>query len=216
MVKDKDRQGYYCVIPWKLLTDKAIPSSAKLIYGEISALANREGFCWASNEHFGKTFGLKANTTISRLINLLKDANYIYVDIDRKAGNKRRIYLQGPIIKKKDRYPQKSREGIIKNRDKDNHIDNQIEKKNILKRKKHSSIKDIGEEDLVEISEKYHVSLGFVKLKLETLVNYCESKGKRYKNYKSALRNFVLSDMQRQIERKQNDKYAPIDARHVK
>ena len=88
-------------------------------------------------------------------------------------------------------------------------------KKNIIKRKKYSSLKDISEEDLVEISIKYQVSLGFVKLKLETLANYCEAKGRKYKNYKSALRNFVLGDMQKQIERKQNDKYAPIDARNI-
>ena len=81
---------------------------------------------------------------------------------------------------------------------------------------KYSSINEITEEDLVEIAEKYHVPLGFVKLKLETLKNYCEAKGRRYKNYKSALRNFVLTDMQRQVERRQGDPTKRgIDARHI-
>jgi hypothetical protein len=66
---------------------------------------------------------------------------------------------------------------------------------------KYSSIEDIKEEDLQELSEQYNAPLGFVKLKLETLKNYCESKGKTYKNYKSALRNFVLGDMQKEIQR---------------
>jgi len=152
----EDRQGYYCVIPWKLLTDKSIPSTAKLIYGEISALANREGFCWASNEHFSETFGLKANTTISRLINILKDAKYIYVDIDVKAGNKRRIYLQGPIIKNEDSYHQKSREAIIKNRDKNNHINKQI----INNNKKEEQLSITGKEtnDLIALFESVNPS----------------------------------------------------------
>jgi len=81
-------------------------------------------------------------------------------------------------------------------------------------RKKYSSIKDIQKADLIEIAEKYKVNLGFVELQLEKLRNYCESYNKRYKNYKSALRNFVLGDMQRQVERRQDDSKRGIDARN--
>jgi len=66
--------------------------------------------------------------------------------------------------------------------------------------KRYSSINKIQESDLLELSKKYNVSLGFVKLKLETLKNYCESKGKIYRNYKSALANFILGDIQREIQ----------------
>lgn len=78
---------------------------------------------------------------------------------------------------------------------------------------KYSSLKSIEEKDLLEISEKYKVSLGFVKLKFETLKNYCESKGRRYKNYKSALRNFVLGDIQKAIENKQQRKGGFVSAK---
>jgi hypothetical protein len=81
--------------------------------------------------------------------------------------------------------------------------------------KKYSSIDDVTVEDCNDISANYHVSVGFVQLQLEKLRNYCESKGKRYKNYKSALRNFVIGDMQRQIERRSNDPKSGIDARGV-
>ena len=82
--------------------------------------------------------------------------------------------------------------------------------------KKYSSIKDITEEDMLEIASSYKVGLGFVKLQYEKMRNYCESKGKVYKNYKSALRNFVLGDMQRVVERRAatNDKRG-VDARNV-
>ena len=91
------KQNYYCVIPWKLLTDKNISSTAKLLYGEISALANREGYCWATNKHFAETFGIKNSTTISALIHKLEAVNYIYVEI--KEGYKRRIWLYPPVLK---------------------------------------------------------------------------------------------------------------------
>ena len=55
-----------------------------------------------------------------------------------------------------------------------------------------------------------------IRLLIEKLTNYCEAKGRVYKNYKSALRNFVLGDMQKQVERSANDKYRGVDATNVK
>jgi len=85
-----------------------------------------------------------------------------------------------------------------------------LSKENI---KKYSSLKDINDDDIEELSKQYHTSVGFVRLKLETLKNYCESKGKTYKNYKSALRNFILGDMQREIQHPR--KGGVIDATNI-
>jgi len=52
-------------------------------------------------------------------------------------------------------------------------------------------------------------------LQFEKLQNYCVAKGRRYKNYRRALMNFVLSDVQRNIERKANDQKSGIDARGI-
>lgn len=81
--------------------------------------------------------------------------------------------------------------------------------------KKYSSLKDISETDILQIAQDYKVSVGFVRLQWEKVKNYCSSKGKTYKNYKSALRNFVLGDMQRQVERRTDDKFRAIDATNV-
>lgn len=82
--------------------------------------------------------------------------------------------------------------------------------------KKFSSLKEITEEDMEEISNRYKIPLGMVRLSYEKLVNYCESKGKRYKNYKAALRNFVLGDAKKEIERRQYDSNKHgIDARNI-
>ena len=87
--------------------------------------------------------------------------------------------------------------------------------RSIVPAKKYSSLKDISEADISQIATEYKVSVGFVKLQLEKVRNYCSSKGKVYKNYKSALRNFVLGDMQRNIERSAYDNKRGIDATNL-
>lgn len=82
-----------------------------------------------------------------------------------------------------------------------------------VSKEKYSSLENIKEEDLIELSNEYRVPIGFVKLKFETLKNYCESKGRTYKNYKSALRNFILGDMQREIQRPR--KGGVVDATNI-
>lgn len=79
-----------------------------------------------------------------------------------------------------------------------------------------SSLNDITDKDLLEISNSYKVSLGFVKLQLEKLQNYCKSSGKIYKDYNAALRNFVLKDIQAVIERRgQGGSKHGVDARDI-
>jgi len=54
---------------------------------------------------------------------------------------------------------------------------------------------------LEEIAEKYGVPLTFVKFQLETLQNYIASTGKVYKDPTAALKNFVLRDMKKMLEK---------------
>ena len=84
-----------------------------------------------------------------------------------------------------------------------------------MAKQKFSSLKDINDSVIEEISLDYKVPLSFVKLELEKLRNYCEAKGKIYKNYKAALKKFVLDDAQKQVERISNDKYRAVDARNL-
>jgi hypothetical protein len=63
---------------------------------------------------------------------------------------------------------------------------------------------EISQEDIASISTQYKVPIAFVQFELESLKNYCASSGKKYQDYKAALRNFVLRDMKKQIERRFN------------
>lgn len=83
--------------------------------------------------------------------------------------------------------------------------------------KKYSSIKEITDKDIKEISELYHVPIGLVRLQLEKLQNWCEAKGRNYLNYKKALMNWVISEMQRTVEKERVDNNKRgIDARNIR
>jgi len=89
--------------------------------------------------------------------------------------------------------------------------------KKYIKKKEFSSLKEITPEVLQEISLKYKVPLSFVKLQFEKMTNWLEAKGKRYKNYKRGLQNWVINSAEGQIERsKKYDNKGGTDASHLK
>jgi vacuolar-type H+-ATPase subunit I/STV1 len=69
------------------------------------------------------------------------------------------------------------------------------QKSEIINRKKQQkNKKEITQQDKQEISVMYGVPFEFVESKFEDLINYIESTGKRYKDYKATLRNWVKRD----------------------
>lgn len=88
--------GYYAIIPASVRYDKELQPNAKLLYGEITALAQREGFCWAGNDYFAELYAV-SNETISRWISALKKAGYIEVEILKNEGNKRKIAIDKKV-----------------------------------------------------------------------------------------------------------------------
>lgn len=90
---------FWAVLPAGVRYDKKIGSTAKLLYAEITALSNQEGYCWASNDYFSKVFNVSI-TQVSRLIKELEDNGFIRSSIDNKSNNKRKIYPIFENIKK--------------------------------------------------------------------------------------------------------------------
>lgn len=91
-IEDSRKKSYYSVVPANVRYDKSLCPNTKLLYGEITCLCNEKGYCWASNGYFAKLYG-KDTRTITRWIGQLTKRGYIRVQIDKKSGNKRRIYL---------------------------------------------------------------------------------------------------------------------------
>lgn len=81
--------------------------------------------------------------------------------------------------------------------------------------KKFTSLEDLIEEDLVEIAEDYHVPLNFVRLELEKMTNWLGASGKKYKDYKKALRNWVLKDAEKLASQRSDPTKRAIDARNL-
>lgn len=134
---DDIRPSYYAVIPADVRYDDQIPPNAKLLYGEISALIGKDGFCYASNAYFMKLFGF-SDPTISRLISQLEKAGYIQREIEKDDSGqvkRRKIYLSvsvpeiQPPIKNDTTLPSKLMGGGIKN-DGENNKSNTRKEKN--------------------------------------------------------------------------------------
>lgn len=65
-----------------------------------------------------------------------------------------------------------------------------------------SYLREIPAEDIKELSNKYRVGEKFIKARAEDVIDYCEAKGKTYRDYKAALRNFIKTHLERHPEAK--------------
>lgn len=82
--------GYYAIIPAFIRYDNDLSPNAKLLYGEITALCNEKGYCWATNNYFRDLYNI-SERTIQRLLTQLNDKNYINIVIEN--NRKRKIFL---------------------------------------------------------------------------------------------------------------------------
>ena len=114
--------SYYAVLTAEVRYDKSLTANAKLLYAEITALSQKEGYAWASNKYFGDLYGVDKDT-VSRWVGELVKQKYIEIEVDRVAGNQRKIKILGirknaeGIRKNVDRYTQKRQDPIRKNAD---------------------------------------------------------------------------------------------------
>lgn len=87
-----EKPNYYSIIPAEVRYDNDLKPSAKLLYGEITALANKKGYCFANNKYFADLYDVTPST-VSRWVSSLKNKGYVRVEIAEDKGNKRKIYL---------------------------------------------------------------------------------------------------------------------------
>jgi len=86
-------QAYFAAIPVKVLQDKTLYFSYRILFGQIASFANTSGCCWATNETLGKEIGL-SESSATRGVRELAVRGFLKVYIDKETGNKRRIYPQ--------------------------------------------------------------------------------------------------------------------------
>lgn len=84
--------SYYAIIPAEVRYCAKLPANAKLLYGEITALTSKEGYCWASSNYFADLYDV-SRQTVSGWIKSLETNGFIRCEIE--DNYKRRIYLTG-------------------------------------------------------------------------------------------------------------------------
>jgi DNA-binding MarR family transcriptional regulator len=103
--------SFYAIIPANVRYDKELPANAKLLYGEITALCNEKGFCWATNGYFAELYDV-APETVSRWISKLEQKGYISMEHIESEGNTRKIWIFTPLDEKIKTSKQKDQEGL--------------------------------------------------------------------------------------------------------
>lgn len=82
-----EKRSYYAIIPANVRYDEKLNAHAKLLYGEITALCNEKGYCWASNEYFADLYKVSAKS-ITRWINSLEQNGYITRNMLYREGTR--------------------------------------------------------------------------------------------------------------------------------
>lgn len=91
-----EKPNYYGILPADVRYDKNLKWAEKVLYSELTALANVKGYCYASNSYFAEFYEVHKKT-IGHWISHLAELGYIKVVLILKEGSceveERRIYI---------------------------------------------------------------------------------------------------------------------------
>lgn len=213
---EEQQKAYYAIIPANVRYDKDLAPNAKLLYGEITALCNEKGYCWASNQYFADLYKV-SKITVSRWISTLNKKGYITIETLYKEGTKefigRHLYITNtPINKNVNRYIQNDLEGVnkivntpINKNAKDNNkdINNTFNNKKDVYTHKHK----YGEYQHVLLTDKEHTHLvelygSSLDEHIKILDEYIETSGKNYKNHSLVLQKWVHDEWEKRNKNK--------------
>lgn len=211
-----EKPSYYAIIPASVRYDNRLRANEKLLYGEITALTNKEGYCWASNNYFAELYG-KSAQAISKWIKDLADAGYIKVsyvygknkeikeriielvdvsiNVDRVSTNIEGVSINvDRVLTNVDRgYQQKFKENTITtNNTLNNTLNNtytptQKETKHKHGEYGHVLLTDTQLNKLIEENDKETIDAA-----IKHLDEYMQMHGKKYKDCNLAMRKWVI------------------------
>lgn len=206
---EEQQKAYYAIIPAEVRYDEDLPPNAKLLYGEITALCNDKGYCWATNQYFADLYKVKV-WSVSNWIKSLSDKGYINLEMIYKDGTKqilqRRLYIT-PIVKNHNTYCENAQEGILKNHITPivkNHKENNTSINNTFNNKKdvYTHKHKYGEYQHVLLTDKEHTHLvelygSSLDEHIKILDEYIETSGKSYKNHSLVLQKWVHDEWEK-------------------
>lgn len=202
-----EHRSYYAIIPANVRYDQRLKPNTKLLYGEITALCNEKGFCWASNEYFADLYGVNKET-ISRWVSDLINYGYLNREIIYKEGTNQIInrYLrinQYPIDEKRNTpIDEKVKDNNTSINNTFNNTKEYIRELPPSKKSKATPTRHkYGEYKNVLLSDEQMEKLktefpNDYQERIDRLSEYCASTGKTYKNYLATIRNWAKKDNQ--------------------
>lgn len=193
-----NHKGYYAVIPADVRYDEKLIPNAKLLYGEITALSNDKGYCWATNSYFANLYGVTTKT-ISNWLSSLEKQGYIYREVERdekKVVTSRKIFLGGM---KESSYPSGRKvptppEEKVKENNTSNNTSNNTENKGETPTKqKYGEFNNVllTDDELEKLKNKYPNDLN---QRIERLSDYVASTGKSYKSHYATIISWANRD----------------------
>lgn len=212
-------RSYFAIIPASVRYDNRLIPSAKLLYGEITALSNERGYCWASNDYFAQLYGV-SKTTIKSWLKSLEDNGHINRIVKYKNGSKeienRWISISTPRQEnlptpagnltdpKQENLPTPRQEICPDNNTSINNTINSTKeyigdlptsKKSKSKpvRHKYGEYKNVllSDDQLEKLKSEFPNDW---EQRIDRVSEYCESTGKTYKNYLATIRNWAKKD----------------------
>lgn len=200
---EEQQRSYYAIIPANVRYDKDLVPNAKLLYGEITALCNEKGYCWASNQYFADLYH-SSISAVQKWVSALVKKGYINLELVYKEGTKqvlhRKLYITPGVniytTSHKNLYDPGVKNymtpgvNICVENNKD--INNTFNNKKDVYTHKHK----YGEYQHVLLTEKEHTHLvelygSSLDEHIKILDEYIETSGKNYKNHSLVLQKWV-------------------------
>lgn len=207
-----EKKGYFAIIPASVRYDKRLPANAKLLYGELTALSNEKGYCWAGNDYFAGLYEV-SKTSVSKWVSALKDAGYIQIQLEYAEGTKQILHRYIRIVK--DPIEEKLHTSIRK-------VNDPIEEKlidNSTLNTKSNNTKNKGRftpPTLTEVIDQCNFS--GANIDPQGFIDFYESKGwmigkNKMKCWKSAIRTWARKDKEKNQARTVKQKQKPSGLR---
>lgn len=192
---EEQQKAYYAIIPAEVRYDKDLPPNAKLLYGEITALCNDKGYCWATNQYFADLYH-SSISAVQKWVSALVKKGYINLELVYKEGTKqvlhRKLYITPGVniytTSHKNLYDPGVNICVENNKD----INNTFNNKKDVYTHKHK----YGEYQHVLLTDKEHTHLvelygSSLDEHIKILDEYIETSGKSYKNHSLVLQKWV-------------------------
>ena len=171
-----ERPNYYGILPAVVRYDENLKPSEKVLFTELTALTQKEGYCFASNAYFAALYNVAVGT-ISLWLNSLQRQGHIKLIIEQNY--RRKIYtlqekLKGDTGKAEAPPSGKAEENTTR----------------INTKKKYADYVSMTEKEFDKLVDKYGKSQ--TATMIDKLNSYKGSKGKRYKSDYMAILTWVV------------------------